>query len=107
MGASAAALPITTRAITVGRLALCGIPFLAGYYSKDFILEAAQYSITKKVRVVLAMVATLMTAAYRARIVYFLALSPPTADSSAPISEENIKLTFPLIRLLIGVFVAG
>jgi NADH-ubiquinone oxidoreductase chain 5 len=32
-------MPLTSSSIMVSNVALCGIPFLAGFYSKDFILE--------------------------------------------------------------------
>lgn len=107
MGARGHVVPLTSRAITVARLALCGIPFLAGYYSKDLILEAAQYRIAKSLRIILSLIATLMTAAYSARIVFYLTLSVKSTGTNSPIREENFNLTFPLLRLLLGVFIAG
>lgn len=107
MGARRTILPITSRALTVARLALCGIPFLAGYYSKDLILEAGQYKISKNVRIILALVATLITAAYSSRLIYFLSLKNRRTKTISPYREENPKLTYPLLRLLIGVFIIG
>lgn len=34
-------IPLTVSYITVSNLALCGFPFIAGFYSKDIILEVA------------------------------------------------------------------
>jgi NADH-ubiquinone oxidoreductase chain 5 len=39
-------LPLTYTAIRVGSLALIGVPFLTGFYSKDVILELAYGSFT-------------------------------------------------------------
>lgn len=33
-------LPVTTTSISISRLALCAVPFMAGFYSKDAILES-------------------------------------------------------------------
>lgn len=100
-------LPVTIRSIVIGRLALCGLPFLAGYYSKDLILEASQTTITKRVTILISMVATLMTAMYRIRLLFFLIKPLTTAKVIQPISEENYKLKKSILRLTSGVFLSG
>nr|YP_001905906.1 NADH dehydrogenase subunit 5 [Ophiura albida]CAL50583.1 NADH dehydrogenase subunit 5 [Ophiura albida] len=107
MGNSSSSLPITTSCIIIGSLALCGLPYLAGYYSKDLILEASQYNISNGVSVLLAMIATLMTAIYSLRLIYFIAFTKTNTSPINPISEENPNLTNPLIRLASGVFLSG
>ena len=39
MGGLSAYMPFTSASLMVSNFALCGMPFLAGFYSKDFILE--------------------------------------------------------------------
>jgi NADH:ubiquinone oxidoreductase subunit 5 (subunit L)/multisubunit Na+/H+ antiporter MnhA subunit len=34
-------IPVATRCVTLANMALCGFPFIAGFYSKDIIIEAA------------------------------------------------------------------
>jgi len=39
MGGLSIYMPFTSSSLIVSNFALCGIPFLAGFYSRDFILE--------------------------------------------------------------------
>ena len=39
MGSLSVYMPFTSSSLIVSNFALCGMPFLAGFYSKDFILE--------------------------------------------------------------------
>lgn len=41
MGNTTIQMPVATRCITLANMALCGFPFIAGFYSKDIIIEAA------------------------------------------------------------------
>tara|TARA_B110000881_G_scaffold106479_1_gene93398 strand:- start:891 stop:1397 length:507 start_codon:yes stop_codon:yes gene_type:complete len=102
-----ASLPLTSRCVIIGRLALTGLPFLAGYYSKDLILEASQVSLTNRIRVLLGLVATLFTAIYRMRLIYYTATPTIKKKVINPMSEEDINLQKPLIRLTAGVFSSG
>ena len=41
IGSLVSQIPLTTFCINLANLALCGSPFLAGFYSKDLVLEIA------------------------------------------------------------------
>nr|YP_010937554.1 NADH dehydrogenase subunit 5 [Ophiothrix exigua]WKW95563.1 NADH dehydrogenase subunit 5 [Ophiothrix exigua] len=99
--------PFTTATIVVASLALCGLPFLAGFYSKDLILEMAQTSNTNTLSALLAFVATFMTAVYTLRTLYFILYPINNTMTISPISETNLNLNFSLIRLITGATLAG
>jgi len=72
MGGLAQRLPFLYMVMTVASLALMGVPFLTGFYSKDVILEAA--FVTKNSVAVFAYimggVTALLTAFYSFRLIY-------------------------------------
>lgn len=107
MGGLAFSLPVTSACLTLGSAALFGTPFLAGFYSKDLILETATASFTNLITLVLAMLATGLTAAYSARIILAAFSQSSTLAPSNPISEEYTNLTSPIKRLALGAGVAG
>lgn len=64
-------MPLTISFFNVANLALCGIPFLAGFYSKDIILEVASFSIINFVSYFLYFFSTGLTVCYSLRLIYF------------------------------------
>nr|YP_002916048.1 NADH dehydrogenase subunit 5 [Eriogyna pyretorum]ACN22006.1 NADH dehydrogenase subunit 5 [Eriogyna pyretorum] len=44
MGGISMFIPLTSLCLNISNMALCGIPFLAGFYSKDLILEMVSFS---------------------------------------------------------------
>jgi NADH-ubiquinone oxidoreductase chain 5 len=61
-------IPLTMSCLLIANLALCGSPFLAGFYSKDLILELSMFQPTNLISVILFMLATGITAAYSTRL---------------------------------------
>lgn len=107
MGGLKFILPNTSACIVLGRLALSGIPFLAGFYSKDLILEVGLSKLSKFIRILLSLVATLLTASYSFRIIHFCFSSHSTLSPLVPAGEENHKLTKSLKRLAFGTIISG
>jgi NADH:ubiquinone oxidoreductase subunit 5 (chain L)/Multisubunit Na+/H+ antiporter, MnhA subunit len=100
-------LPFTTRCIIVGNIALCGFPFLAGFYSKDLILEACQYKKIKFLIITLSLLATLITTLYRLRIIFYLLNTKINLNPTTPIKEKTKHLYKPLLRLIGGAIARG
>jgi len=62
--------PISYLSIIIGSLALMGIPFITGFYSKDVILEIAYISPLMINIYLLSLFAALFTSAYSTKLVY-------------------------------------
>ena len=104
-------IPLTYALMWVGSLALAGIPFFAGFYSKDIIIEAAwgADSIVGLYAYVMGVAAALLTAFYSWRLIYMTFHGKPRADERvmAHVHESPKVMTIPLMFLALGAIFAG
>ena len=104
-------IPFTYAMMWVGSLALAGVPFFAGYYSKDMILEAAWASGSEvgKLAFGLGIAAAIMTAFYSWRLLFLTFHGEPRADhhTMEHVHESPRTMTVPLFILALGSLFSG
>ena len=89
----------------VGYLAIIGIPPFAGFYSKEYILEAAfSHSILVGV---IALFGAGLTAFYMTRMVIWTFLSPARWQAGVHPHESPKSMTIPMVVLAIGAATIG
>ena len=104
-------IPFTYAMMWIGSLALAGIPFFAGYYSKDLIIEAAWASQTGVGHFAfwMGIAAALLTAFYSWRLLIMTFHGKPRMDKHAldHAHESPPVMTVPLAVLAVGAVISG
>ncbi len=100
-------LPLTSVCFIIGRVSLCGLPFLSGFYSKDLILEVILSGVRRSFMLIIVMIATGGTALYRIRLVVIGITNNRLSSSYHRLSNEDKRILLPIVNLTIGAIFGG
>ena len=107
MGRLVNQMPLTTFFINLANLALCGSPFLAGFYSKDLILEVAFIRAINIFIFILYCLATGLTVCYTFRLVYYTLRGDFNLHRLYSVTDEVSTITSPILFLGGGAIFGG
>jgi NADH:ubiquinone oxidoreductase subunit 5 (subunit L)/multisubunit Na+/H+ antiporter MnhA subunit len=110
MGALAKQIPLTYISILIGSLAITGFPFLAGFYSKDVVLEIAytRFLIDGYFIYLMGVLAAFFTALYSIRLLVFVFfMSNNIFKINKLIQESNVIMLIPLFVLSLMTLIVG
>lgn len=105
MGGLVRRMPLTTITFAIGLLALCGVIFTSGYFSKDAIIESS-FFVDKNICILLFF-AAFLTSLYMGRLFWIAFFGAPNSINAEDAKESGFFSTLPLIILSICSLIAG
>jgi NADH-quinone oxidoreductase subunit L len=105
MGGLRRKMPATFWTFLLGTLALCGVPPLSGFYSKDAILATA--SEHSAFLFILASLVAFLTAFYMSRLVLVAFLGATRSEPAGHAHESPKVMVWPLVILAVATVLAG
>nr|QGT77264.1 NADH dehydrogenase subunit 5 [Potamiscus yiwuensis] len=107
MGCLVKFMPLSVVYMSVCNFSLCGFPFLAGFYSKDMILEVAFMNWMNFIAWGLYMLAVGLTVSYTMRLVFYSLSGDFNLDLLANAKDSDGLMTTSMSLLGVGAIVGG
>nr|YP_009537916.1 NADH dehydrogenase subunit 5 [Limenitis archippus]AYN60646.1 NADH dehydrogenase subunit 5 [Limenitis archippus] len=107
MGGISMYIPLTSLCMNISNLALCGIPFLAGFYSKDMILEMVSMNNLNLLIFYLYYFSTGLTMFYTIRLLMYLMISDYNLLSIYNLYDEDYTMLKSMFILLFMSLISG
>nr|YP_009185886.1 NADH dehydrogenase subunit 5 [Myrmecocephalus concinnus]ALO70712.1 NADH deshydrogenase subunit 5 [Myrmecocephalus concinnus] len=107
MGSLIKQMPLTCCFFHIANLSLCGIPFLAGFYSKDLILEIFSMSYMNLFIYLIFFISTGLTVSYSFRLVYYFMMGDFNFLSLNNISDYGTIMLKSMMGLIFLVIMGG
>nr|QAY82086.1 NADH dehydrogenase subunit 5 [Endoclita minanus] len=100
-------IPLTSLCFNISNLALCGIPFLAGFYSKDLILEISCLYNLNILVFFLYYISTGLTMSYTIRLLFYLMINDLNLISIYNLFDEDYIMLKSMFVLLFMSVISG
>nr|YP_009967192.1 NADH dehydrogenase subunit 5 [Zeuzera multistrigata]APO08610.1 NADH dehydrogenase subunit 5 [Zeuzera multistrigata] len=107
MGGVSFYIPLTSLCMNISNMALCGVPFLAGFYSKDLILELVSLSSLNLFIYLLYYISTSLTVFYSVRLMLYLMVGDFNLMSVYNLYDEDYTMLISMFILLSMSVISG
>nr|ASY98230.1 NADH dehydrogenase subunit 5 [Popa spurca] len=107
MGNLSILMPLTSSCFMISNFALCGMPFLAGFYSKDIILEMVSLSNLNLFMYFMYFFSTGLTVCYSFRLFYYVLWGDFNLTPMFKLSEESWMMVYGMLGLMIFAVFGG
>nr|BCJ04127.1 NADH dehydrogenase subunit 5 [Amynthas yunoshimensis]BDQ44325.1 NADH dehydrogenase subunit 5 [Amynthas yunoshimensis] len=98
MGNITTQMPTTTSCLILANMALCGAPFMSGFYSKDMIVESSIFYSNNFIMLLIILFTVSLTSFYTMRFMLTTIWGPSNSSPFIQLQEE-ISLTTPMLIL--------
>nr|ASN65896.1 NADH dehydrogenase subunit 5 [Omus cazieri] len=100
-------MPLTCTCLNISNLSLCGMPFLAGFYSKDLILEVVSMNYINIFIFILFFVSTGLTVCYSFRLCYYSITGDFNFYSLHSLCDEGWIMLKSMMMMVLFVIFSG
>nr|WNV26491.1 NADH dehydrogenase subunit 5 [Salassa thespis] len=107
MGGISLYIPLTSLCLNISNMALCGIPFLSGFYSKDLILEMVSFSSLNFMVFFFYYVSTGLTMFYTLRLIMYTMVMDFNLMSVYNLYDEDFIMLKSMFVLLFMSVISG
>nr|AAV49055.1 NADH dehydrogenase subunit 5 [Perga condei] len=107
MGSLSFQLPVTSVCFNFSNLSLCGFPFLAGFYSKDLILEMFLMENLNLFVLFMLIFSSIMTVSYTFRLIFYTMVGDFNLTSLNFLNNESWIMLFSMLNLMFMTTIGG
>nr|WME17541.1 NADH dehydrogenase subunit 5 [Scelimena sp. 1 XDL-2023a] len=107
MGSLTLSMPYVSACFNISMLSLCGFPFMAGFYSKDMILELCISSEMNYFIYMLFNLSVGLTVMYSFRLLYYSLMSPFSFIVLRDLGDQGFYMNCGMFMLLIFSIIGG
>nr|YP_010925323.1 NADH dehydrogenase subunit 5 [Hylurgus ligniperda]WGL40351.1 NADH dehydrogenase subunit 5 [Hylurgus ligniperda]WKD83316.1 NADH dehydrogenase subunit 5 [Hylurgus ligniperda] len=101
MGSMLKCMPLTCVCLNISNLALCGLPFMSGFYSKDLIIEMFTLNMNNIFVYILFYLSIGLTVSYSVRLSYYIFMGSNNFINLMSFSDDNNKIMLKMMGFMV------